>query len=225
MDNVSPADSIVQEIITGYKGTEQPIIFEAAFHPTTAARSSVVSFHFETLDLGSLKISSGKIIACDPIVMDDAHPFAQVFPVGNFPVQLALAKFEKGERVAYSRIKFSDNPVVLWMLATKEGQEPLSLADSSFYCYGVDAGTGIFIDSVANDKFKVKDYKEWEHVFVTKADKHGYTGFIHYFDGLGLATFSTGYGDGCFASYIGFDEAGNVCRLLTDFGLVEWWKP
>ncbi len=34
-----------------------------------------------------------------------------------------------------------------------------------------------------------------------------------------LATFTTGYGDGCYATYIGFDKEGHACQLLTDFEL------
>jgi|GEM_PF-1178656 len=34
----------------------------------------------------------------------------------------------------------------------------------------------------------------------------------------------TTYGDGCYATYIGFDKEGHPCQLLTDFGLVAWWR-
>jgi uncharacterized protein DUF4241 len=81
-----------------------------------------------------------------------------------------------------------------------------------------------FIDSVASKIFNEKDHSEWEKVFIEKAEETGYTGLIHDFDGHSLATFSTGWGDGCYATYIGSDNKGNVCQLLTDFGLVEWWK-
>jgi hypothetical protein len=37
-----------------------------------------------------------------------------------------------------------------------------------------------------------------------------------------LAAFSTGVGDGRYASYIGFDAKGKPCRLVTDFALFDW---
>jgi len=217
-------DTVNPVIITHFKTTAYPEIFEAAFSDDTKVNQGDIIYSFYNLDIGIIKSETGKLIACDPIVMHDASPFAQNFPTGDFPVHLAMAKTHNDERVAFSRIIFSDNAVTKWDFALQKGQKPISLKDTSFYCYGVDAGTGIFIDSIANESFNKKDQSEWENVFITKAEKNGYKGYIHNFDGHNLATFSTGYGDGCYATYIGFDKQGKVCQILTDFGLVEWWK-
>ena len=37
-----------------------------------------------------------------------------------------------------------------------------------------------------------------------------------------LAAFTTGIGDGRFATYIGFDAKGQPCRLVTDFNIFDW---
>jgi hypothetical protein len=37
-----------------------------------------------------------------------------------------------------------------------------------------------------------------------------------------LAVFTTGLGDGCYNTYIGFDAKGQPCRLLTDFAIFDW---
>jgi len=222
--NNSKLDTIKPIIVTSLKSAAYPNIFEAAFSNDTKVTEGDVIYNFYTLDIGKIKIESGKLIACDPIVMHDVSPFTQNFPIGDFPIHLAMAKTHNDERVAFSRIIFSDKTITKWEFALLKGQKPIPLKDTSFYCYGVDAGTGIFIDSVANKIFNEKDHSEWENVFITKAEKNGYKGYIHDFDGHNLATFSTGYGDGCYATYIGFDSEGNVCQILTDFGLVEWWK-
>ena len=47
---------------------------------------------------------------------------------------------------------------------------------------------------------------------------------LYNFNGHNIATFSTGLGDGHYATYVGYDEKGNICRLLTDFNLVGWWQ-
>lgn len=220
----SKLDTVKPIIVTSIKSAAYPNIFEAAFRNDTKITEGDINYNFYRLDIGKIKIESGKLIACDPIVMHDASPFTQKFPIGAFHVQLAMAKTHNDERVAFSRIIFSDKTITKWEFALQKGQKPIPLKDTSFYCYGVDAGTGIFIDSIANKSFNAKDHSEWENVFITKAEKNGYKGFIHDFDGHNLATFSTGYGDGCYATYIGFDSEGNVCQILTDFGLVEWWK-
>jgi hypothetical protein len=45
---------------------------------------------------------------------------------------------------------------------------------------------------------------------------------IYKFGNHNLAAFSTGEGDGYYATYIGIDAKGETCRLLTDFGLFDW---
>lgn len=218
----SKPDTAKPVIISSYKSLSFPPIFETAFHDSTKVSEGDMLFTFYKYDVGKIIIESGKIIACDPIVMHDALPFSLVFPKGEFPVHLAMAKTSDDERVAFSRIVFSEIPVFKWQVALQNGQQPISLKDSSIYCYGVDAGTGLFIDSIANKFFN--QYDRWEEVFVKKAEKNGYRGFIQNFGEHNLATFSTGYGDGCYATFIGLDEKGNPCQLLTDFGLVGWWK-
>lgn len=217
-------DTIKPVVFTSFKTTAYPDIFEAAFDNETKATQGNISYNFYKLEIGRIKIKSGKLIACDPIVMDDASPFIQKFPVGDFPVHLAMAKTHNDERVAFTRVVFSDESIIKWEFALQKGQNAIPLKDTSFYCYGVDAGTGIFIDSISNYIFNKQGHSEWENVFITKAEKNGYKGYIHEFDGHNLATFSTGYGDGCYATYIAFDKQEKVCQILTDFGLIEWWK-
>lgn len=219
----SRSDTSKPIISSSFQSKAYPNYFEIAFHESTKSVEDGETFGFHTIDIGKLKVETGKIIACDPIVMHDASPFTQNFPLGEYPVQLAMKKKEgSGERVALSRILFSNEPVAKWEYALLREQKPMSINDTSIYCYGVDGGTGVFIDSLANTFFKIKDEKDWENVFVTKAEKHDYTGYTHDFEGHNLATFSTGFGDGCYATYIGFDKSGKVCQLLTDFELTDW---
>ena len=224
LTNNSKPDTVKPVVTTSLKGAAYPDVFEAAFYNDTKITQGDISYNFYKLDIDKIKIESGKIIACDPIVMHDVLPFTQIFPTGDFSVHLAMAKTNNDERVAFARLVFSDKNIFKWEFALQKGQEPIPLKDTSFYCYGVDAGTGIFIDSISNSVFNKKDHSVWENVFITKAEKNGYKGYIHDFEGFNLVTFSTGYGDGCYATYIGFDKQGNVCQLLTDFGLVHWWK-
>ena len=115
-----------------------------------------------------------------------------------------------------------DHPVVRWDCALTGIQQPMSICDTNIYCYAVDSGTGLFIDSVAASVFARNFDNEYEKVFVNKAEQNDYKGFVHDFSGHNLATFPSGYGDGCYASFVGYDKEGNICQLLTDFGLVNW---
>lgn len=207
---------------TSSTGNVAPKIFEAAFAPATTVFHGPDTLKFSVSAIGNLLSESGTLVACDPINLHDSRGFTQRFPIGRFPVELAMAAFRNDERVAFSRIVFSRQPVVKWELARLPGQPPLELSDSTTYCYPVDAGAGIFADKAATAAFDTKGQAAWEAVFITKAAKNGYRGFIEEFDAHNLATFSTGVGDGCYSTYIGYDATGKVCRLLTDFGLVNW---
>lgn len=199
-----------------------PKVFEAAFRKGTTARQDSSTYTFTVARLGDISSETGKLLAGDPITITARTAFAQRFPVGTFPVELALVKTTGDERVGFARIYFSGHPVTKWQLALLPGQKPLALTDSSVYCYGVDAGMGVFIDSLANQRFAARGQAAWDTVFMRNTDLPGYRGYLHRFAGHSLATFSTGLGDGCYATYIGYDARGHVCRLLTDFGLVTW---
>jgi len=163
-------------------------------------------------------------------VMHDARPFSQNFPVGQFPVQLSIAKIGTDERVAFSRILFSDSAVIKWGFALHDGQTQVPVDSGTFYGYGVDGGTGVFIDKAANDAFNTLNKKNdnlWTTVFIDEMDKHyrnTWQYVLYNYDKHNLAMFSTGFGDGTYGTYVGLDQSGNICRLLTDFGIVRWWK-
>lgn len=202
-------------------------IFETAFIKNTFTKEGDVYFTFHSVDIGNIKVESGKLIACDPLVANNKVSFTQQFPIGQFPVQLAIAKTSSDERVGFSRILFSKDTVARWEPALQPGQQPQSIKSDDIYCYGVDSGTGMFIDYQAKKVFQQKDFSVWEQVFEKGFEKHNrntWTYLVHEFDGHNLAAFSTGYGDGCYATYIGFNTKGEVCRLLTDFGMVQWWN-
>jgi hypothetical protein len=216
--------------ITPYPVIGNPPVFETAFFPRTHLQVDSQTINFYAVNIGKLNVESGKLIASDPIVMHDAKPFTNNFPIGIFPVQLAIASFKYDQRVAFSRVLFSDHPVTKWEFALLAGQKQIPIEGDEMYGFGVDAGIGIYIDKKANDVFNrlaTEKNKRWEEVFIDQMGKNyrNTWDFILYkFGEHNLAAFSTGYGDGTYATYIGYDEQGKICRLLTDFGIVDWLK-
>jgi Protein of unknown function (DUF4241) len=222
-------DTVHYAHVHSYKPQVDPAIFETAFFLLSSYKQDTTTFYFVAIDMGNLNCETGRLIACDPIVMADALPFAQQFPVGRFPVQLSIAANKTHERVAFSRILFSDQPVARWEFALQKGQQQKSIFDSTFYSYGVDGGIGIFIDSSANKAFadaRNKDEYFWEKAFNGELTKHDHLSWqyaLFNFQDHNVATFTTGWGDGHYATYVGYDKEGKICRLLTDFGLFDWW--
>jgi hypothetical protein len=209
-----------------YSMATKPVIFETAFFEGTQVDVDTVHLQFYSIDIGKINIESGKIIACDPIILRDMKPFAPTFPIGQFPVHLSIVKFHNDERVAFSRILFSDKPVAKWEFALQNGQKQASIFGDTFYSYSVDAGIGLFLDEKAKDEFIKDDSQSILDGIFNEMDKHTHVSWqygICKLNGHNLVAFSTGFGDGHYATYVGYDNKGRPCRLLTDFGMVQWW--
>ncbi|AHB48928.1 hypothetical protein W911_11770 [Hyphomicrobium nitrativorans NL23] len=215
--------------------------FEKAFTPgfTVATRTTlngetvVETVPFRTVEAGTLKLPSGRISAADPfIALSDAKPFAEAVPRGVFPVRLAVGEFPRGGvRVAFARVDFSATPVVRWSLAVPEGQSLSTLKNDEIFGYGVDAGTGAFFDPVASKAAgQLLDanpdaWEDWQTEGEANGPKViGPYSFLLDLD-LGDANaimFHSGWGDGFYASWFGFDADGNVAALVTDFQTIDW---
>jgi hypothetical protein len=176
--------------------------------------------------LGVLKITSGRIAAFDPLVTDEPEPFATVFPTGAFPVELAVARFGDDERIAYARIAFSDRPVVRWTPALLRGQDLAELGPGEIFGYGVDSGTGAFMDAEAAKALAagIQASEALADRIITRMDEVSRPTWSAILWDLGkrnAAIFSSGWGDGFYASYVGYDAKGDVARLLTDFDVAD----
>lgn len=173
-------------------------------------------------EMGQLNVRNGKIIACDPFLYNGDHPYEAVFPTGRFPVQLSVAKIKTDQRVAFARIKFSDKEPVSWKLATCEGQDIAVLKKDEIFGYPVDAGTGCFMDSSSSEAFTAlgEDLYDALGDDMEKTYKDTWSWLMWEEDGNNVALFSSGWGDGFYATYIGTDTDGNICRLVTDFAVI-----
>jgi hypothetical protein len=226
LDNPDPLNAAN---VIKYEVTSSPTIFETSFFDSTKIQVDSFLLSFYAVDIGKLHIETGKIIACDPIIMSSAKPFVQVFPNGNFSVQLSIAKVANNERVAFSRIVFTTEAVAKWEFALDSGNVQVSIDGETFYGYSVDGGIGVFIDEQANQRLSadLKNHEDlWDEIFSAEMNTHNnaWQYFLYNYNGYSFASFSTGFGDGRYATYVGYDNKGNICRLLTDFRLVNWWK-
>lgn len=207
-----------------------PVLFETAFIKGTTQTINDKPVNLYGITLGKIKIISGRIIACDPLHTDEyGIAFTRVFPSGEFPVQLSIAQAIDEDVIAFARINFTDEPVEKWELALLEGQKPLPVGDEDIHGFGVDGSIGIFVDEEtkkALDKNNLID-DELYGPLNKEMEKHYHNTWratIYNFGHHNLAVFTTGLGDGRYATYIGFDAKGQICRLLSDFNIFNWRK-
>jgi uncharacterized protein DUF4241 len=184
---------------------------------------------FQCREIGHLLVTSGALAASDPFVFPNPPPFTQAIPTGRYPVSVAIACLGTGEkcdeRVAFARVKLSNLPAVSWTMALTERQDPSGLEHDGYFGYGVDAGTGCFMDPVAGQLLAERMDREDEYFnVIIDGMETTYKDTRSWLDWRpsperdeNIICFSSGWGDGSYPSFFGFSADGRVCMLLTDF--------
>lgn len=184
----------------------------------------------ELREIAQLILPTGAVVACDPfLVADDDLSFERRISSGRYPVQLSIAHFpDDDQRVALATIHIAIARPVRCEMATIAGQDIAALKDDEFYGYGVDTGTGCFMDRLGAAALAAKmDVDAGYSDTIIKAMESRSVQTWDWADivldpmtGLNCVAFSSGLGDGTYGSFWGLDDAGNVCRLTTDFGFL-----
>ena len=196
---------------------------------TFDVRDGVATMHIHRI--GEVTVTTGRIIACDPLVFPETEPYAQQVPIGRYPVEVAVARLPNGdERIACARLRVSDVPVARWSLATLVGEEPSQLRDDEFFGYPVDAGVGCFMDAsaaallrAAMERVRASD-NYYDDVLARDLEatyRPTWSFADHRPDPSrddNVVVFSSGWGDGFYPSVWGFDAEDRVACLVTDFG-------
>lgn len=196
------------------------------------SKNFVESPLLESFEVGKIYLSSGKLVACDPLITNDMQPFATEFPKGDFSV--LLHKERESNCVAYAEIIFSDSEVTEWKMATTAGQKVKDLADGEVFGYPVESGMGCFMDvdtqnslnELEQSLYKSKGadfmgiYEEFfhEHFFDEKGaiDQYAFLKPSEEHPGT-IFGFETGYGEGFYASYTAYNKNGEPVKIVTEF--------
>jgi hypothetical protein len=188
----------------------------------------------EPFRLGMLFLSSGNVVACDPLTSPEMKPFAKTVQPGKYAVNLYSDPGEGG--IAYAELKISDEHVVKWEMAVKEGQDITTLKEGEIFGYPVDTGLGSFMGA---DTAKLIDKHDRE-LQQKLGDKY-VSYYDDYFEDLmdseetgdnfiaqpypelenNFAVFTSGYGDGFYATYVGLDKNDLPVKFITEFVSIE----
>ncbi len=202
------------------------------------AQTSLLRQHDGTADLsrmviGNVVVLSGELLACDPFGELRDSAFEERFPVGEHKVILCVAHLPDGMRIsAYALVELTPAQPCSWEVARLKESVYVGMPDQ--YC--VDSGTGCFMDReclpLLAARFNPSDPGDpYRTQFAQEIyDNHDDEDDI----GVGVACvtlsqrsganciiFETGWGDDWYRSYLGRDESGSLCCLLTDFGVLD----
>ncbi|MEV0645070.1 DUF4241 domain-containing protein [Phytomonospora sp. NPDC050363] len=207
--------------------------FDELFVAGRKVETPRVSAVIEVVDLGELAVPTGRLAACDPMVYWELEPFTVELPRGAHPVRLSVVLVdavhgqpqpEAHRRVAAAQVLVRDTPAMAWEMAVTAGQDTSTLTGDLYFGYGVDAGTGAFIDASggkALDRINDADSAYDLDDALTDAGKavppRMGANVTDEETGLNVVVFPSGWGDGVYPTWIGRDAAGEVVSVVTDF--------
>ena len=199
----------------------------------------------DVLDIGAVHFPSGMIFACDPLVeLEDTPPFIQTIPAGTYPVKICVVPSEKyGDRYACVKVEVSREKPVRYELGMT-GKEDLDeeLDEDEYFGFGVDAGMGCVADIQTQAAFKTywakrleedPDIDPYNDLFCDLLEEnakacpkyqlsHGdWLNWTVPDTDCNLPIFASGWGDGYYPVYFGYDAKGEVCAVYVRFIDIE----
>jgi len=182
----------------------------------------------EKIEAGKLKLTTGKIVATDPILMYDDESYSVSVKPGTYPVNIYTGKTEKRKNQnVLAELKFNDNIPVKWELALYKGENSNQFGHDEFMGYEVENGLGCFMDQRVMEMLDVMDDEELENyeknvkTKVRQSDISCADILIDEKTNLNIIVFASGWNEGVFPTYYGFDKQNNLARLVTDFMVIE----
>lgn len=196
------------------------------------------------MDIGPCSIPSGSILVRDPLCFlndRDAQPYFITASTGTYRTEICVVEpDEEGDCARYAavRLRFTDAPAVRFEEALIGNEDLEELEDEGYFGFNVDAGLACICDSVLHQAFC--DFSEGWHE--EHPDDNLYDGYFsdlfakNYeenprFQRQGgdwlnwmipgteyhMPIFQSGFGDGAYPAYWGYDKEGGVCQLVVQF--------
>jgi Protein of unknown function (DUF4241) len=176
-------------------------------------------------NIGKLRITTGNLIVCDGFNVFDPSPFNIQFPIGEFPIELAIIINDNIEQAAFARISFSQKSPIAWHKAITEEQSKRTTLIFKPSGFAVDSGMAAIMDLAGAQEFKeeVINNNGFDYL-LSELDEKADIGWIYHelkYVKDNIFIFSSGVGNGRYQTYIGINEDKDISRLIIDFNLVS----
>jgi hypothetical protein len=203
--------------------------------------NEIAGQQLETMEIGNVSLPSGKVVVRDPLVSLDANqsPYFVQAPKGNFPVTIAVVKSEDwGDRYAVVKVEFTKEKPFVYREALVGIEELEGVTEDDFFGFGVDAGLGCITDAEVLpfvDKFfeKANIDNTYDDYFAdlfeqsykanpkNQRDAGDWINWTVPNTEYQIPMFASGFGDGEYPVYFGYDENGEICGLYIQFIDIE----
>jgi hypothetical protein len=172
-----------------------------------------------------LVLPSGRILASDAFYLD-TPPFTVTLPAGTHPVFLLIVNGPAtGSTSAAAMVRVDGGVPIRWEGAQTADAQP----GAEPFVHGVDSGTSSFASAEAIALLRSLPNDAQTALMDQLLDKYRNGGdlavaqsiTVDPASGTNIVTFLSGYGDGGYASWFGFDASGQAVALLTSFDLID----
>lgn len=205
--------------------------------------SELAGKQLTVMDIGECTVPSGQILVRDPLCYLDRRneqPYFLTAPAGTYRTEVCVVKPENGDCARYAavRVRFSENAAVRFEEALIGCENLKEMGEESYFGFNVDAGLGCICDEVLHQAFC--DFSEnWQK------EHPGGNIYNDYFAALfaesyradpefqrrdgdwlnwvipgtkyHLPIFQSGFGDGAYPVYWGYDKDGAICQIAVLF--------
>ncbi|MBB2792929.1 UNVERIFIED_ORG: hypothetical protein GGD58_001779 [Rhizobium pisi] len=199
------------------------------FELVTLGDTELSGRSINAIHMGNVELTSGRIVAADPLAQPDRPALARTVAPGDYPVTL----YQAFGRIAAASMRFAEGKPDHWELAVLPGQDPATLKDDEIFGYPVDAGVGCYMDAQTLDRIDERqaqvqaqkpdaDINYYDDVLAADLAKGHYALHRPVAGKKGnVAVFWSGWGDGIYPVFWGLDRDGHALVLLTDFAVIE----
>lgn len=228
--------------LSTYEQKKGLLVPEADLHQYFTAQE-IAGHKLERLSMGTISFPSGEVLVRDPLVyLDtdrDAVAYWKTVPTGVFPLTASVVIREDDcARYAAVRVAFSDAVPVRFEEALLGNEDLEGVAAGEFFGFNVDAGLATIVDlevaraytafakawadehpdqNIYDDFFAEifqRSYEEHPNHQRSGGDWINWT--IPGTD-FNLPMFQSGFGDGAYPVYFGYDANQQICQMVIQF--------
>lgn len=200
----------------------------------------------DRLSLGLVSLPTGKVLVRDPMVYldEEEQPYLQTVPAGEYEVTACVVVPAKGDSARYAavRVCFSDGEAVRFEEALLGNEDLATFEEGEYFGFHVDAGLACICDEAGRDAFNAfgeawyeahhdgnlyDDYfarlfaKSYEKAPKYQRPEGDWLGWKAPNTDLHIPMFQSGFGDGTYPVYFGYDKDGEVCQMAIQFIDIE----
>lgn len=193
------------------------------------------------IEIGRLPFPTGELLVRDPLIylQKNETPYLESIPNGNHPLTLLVVELEEDYfRYVATRLKTKDTKAIKHKEALLGNEDLVNFKEGEYFGFNVDAGLATIVDVSTKDAYcnfvenwivKNPESNIYDNYFADQFKQNAidnpkyqreagdWINFKIPNTELYVPMIQTGFGDGIYPVYFGFDENNEICEVVTQF--------